>query len=364
MKRFFPSCWPKTPPIYDCSLSYEENFSQGPFCNIKPPARLPIKKELWPTIFDLPIASRIGVPAGPLLNSKWVKFASDFGFDILTYRPIYKKSNLADPLPNIYYIDPASSLEKIAAISSMEEIRRSSSSINDLTIAHAFGSPCKDKEFLLKDLQKAKSYLHEGQVLVASVEGEGNTEKELIEDFSYTSSIAYEGGADIIELNFAHPALITSKIWNKVLVKRVLLHIHKKFQKIPLIVKLPYCPNPFELKEIIMTIASFKVRGICGINTLTKKVKSKTISSSQNINFLKMPISGSLLRKDALAFVRVAAYTIFKEKLDIMLFAAGGAVEAHHFNEFLISGADIALSGTGMIWDPLLAARFHSKKVV
>jgi hypothetical protein len=34
------------------------------------------------------VASRLGVPAGPLLDSRWTTFAARMGFDILTYKTI------------------------------------------------------------------------------------------------------------------------------------------------------------------------------------------------------------------------------------------------------------------------------------
>lgn len=34
------------------------------------------------------VASRLGVPAGPLLDSRWTTFARQMGFDILTYKTI------------------------------------------------------------------------------------------------------------------------------------------------------------------------------------------------------------------------------------------------------------------------------------
>jgi hypothetical protein len=39
----------------------------------------------------------------------------------------------------------------------------------------------------------------------------------------------------------------------------------------------------------------------------------------------------------------------------------GGITIPEHFNQFLNSGADIALSATGMMWNPYLAAQFHQQ---
>ena len=48
------------------------------------------------------------------------------------------------------------------------------------------------------------------------------------------------------------------------------------------------------------------------------------------------------------------------EKLDLALIACGGITLPEHFDQFLRTGADVATSATGMMWDPYLAAKYHS----
>ena len=49
----------------------------------------------------------------------------------------------------------------------------------------------------------------------------------------------------------------------------------------------------------------------------------------------------------------------FEENINLTLLATGGVTRAEQFQELLDDGADIAMSGTGMMWDPYLASEYH-----
>ena len=66
---------------YDITRSYEDNYDRGPLINFEIPKPIhlaPIK--LW----GYEINSPIGVPAGPLLNSKYIELYAKLGFDLVT----------------------------------------------------------------------------------------------------------------------------------------------------------------------------------------------------------------------------------------------------------------------------------------
>jgi hypothetical protein len=42
--------------------------------------------------------------------------------------------------------------------------------------------------------------------------------------------------------------------------------------------------------------------------------------------------------------------------------STGGVVLPEHFDAFLNAGADVAMCASGMIWDPFIAMRYHSKE--
>ena len=53
-------------------------------------------------------------------------------------------------------------------------------------------------------------------------------------------------------------------------------------------------------------------------------------------------------------------YRVIKEeRLDLALVGCGGIMLPSQFDEFLSAGAQVAMSATGMMWDPFLALRYH-----
>ena len=88
-------------PIYDPARSYEENFEHGPFGLFasgeifdqdEPPAE---------QFSGFPVHLPFGIPAGPLLNSKFVNAALDAGFDLPVYKTVRTRRYASHPWPNV-----------------------------------------------------------------------------------------------------------------------------------------------------------------------------------------------------------------------------------------------------------------------
>jgi hypothetical protein len=53
------------------------------------------------TFCGLPVASPLGMPAGPLLNSRWILHYAALGFDVLTYKPcdrVFARRTITEPI--------------------------------------------------------------------------------------------------------------------------------------------------------------------------------------------------------------------------------------------------------------------------
>jgi hypothetical protein len=50
------------------------------------------------------VASPLGVPAGPLLDSKWTTLAANLGYDIVTYKTIRTCASTGHAPPNVLYL--------------------------------------------------------------------------------------------------------------------------------------------------------------------------------------------------------------------------------------------------------------------
>ena len=80
-------CMPSE-PFYDPAKSYLDNFERGPFglfANTTPTSQITEPKHEF---LGHPVFAPFGIPAGPLINGKFVKAALDMGFDIPVYKTV------------------------------------------------------------------------------------------------------------------------------------------------------------------------------------------------------------------------------------------------------------------------------------
>ena len=91
------------PALYDIHKSWAANLTDGPGACPVPSAQI-IPEEQWIEVLGYRVKSRLGVPAGPLLNSQWTTLAARLGFDIVTYKTIRSQLYLGHPLPNVIFV--------------------------------------------------------------------------------------------------------------------------------------------------------------------------------------------------------------------------------------------------------------------
>jgi len=346
--------------VYDVEKTYLENLQSGPFFSGYVPARDCPKQSEWKEFLGHPIISPIGIPAGPLLNAKWIAFAAKLGFDVLTYKTIRSYSHPSHPLPNVVFVETDGELTSERKGKAVKKRNAPPSAFSDLAITNSFGNPSRSPAYLQEDIEQAREVLNEGQVLIVSVFGTGSGEKPLIDDFVRTALLAKEGGAQIIEANFSCPNLGTDKnLFEQAdLSEKIASAIAKAISPTPLIIKIGIPKNPEELPTIVQGLAKAGVHAIAGINTIPMKVVDEKGNPALGKERVTSGICGSPIRSAALGFVQSVRAIIQKEKLDLQLLGCGGITEAEHFNQFL-NDADIAMSATGMMWDPYLAMRWH-----
>jgi hypothetical protein len=92
------------PCVYDIHASWQDNLSRGPVassCSGATLERMLPPRDQWVDFLGHQVASRIGVPAGPLLDSKWVAFAGGLGYDVVTYKTIRTQPSAGHAPPNV-----------------------------------------------------------------------------------------------------------------------------------------------------------------------------------------------------------------------------------------------------------------------
>ncbi len=337
-------------PLYDPHKSYLENMRDGPCFSgeIFPRApREPID------FLGFPLLSPIGVPAGPLLNSAWVALAGKLGFDVLTYKTIRSREHPSHPLPNIVFVERN---EKGALASKPPFLSK------DISITNSFGMPSMSPEFLMEDISRANASLGAGQVMIVSVVGTQRPGENFLKDFVAAAQLAKSAGAKIIEANFSCPnvAKETGSLYSCAEdVYTFTKAIAQSIRPIPLLAKVGLCENEEHLRSILRALAMAGAAGVCGLNSVSMSVIDEQGFPVLGSERRTSGVCGSAIRNEALHFMRAAARINREEKLDLALLGCGGLMTAEHLRQMLEEGACLALSATGMMWDPYLAFKFQ-----
>ncbi|MBI2742725.1 MAG: tRNA-dihydrouridine synthase [Chlamydiales bacterium] len=361
-----PNWYPENPPIYDIHKTYLDNALHGPFFKGEPPARIFPPKSEWIDFLDVKIASRLGVPAGPLLTANWIKLAANLGFDVVTYKTIRSRQHPAHPLPNMIYVDTHGSTN----VEGEEEKRAAQtallpSDIEQLAVTNSFGMPSMAPDFLMQDIARANSYLKAGQVMIVSVVGTPRPNEDFRDDFVQAARFAKEAGAKIIEANFSCPNVEKSEgclYMSPQTVLDIASALVKAIHPTPLILKMGVFSNEKQMRDVLIASAKAGVRAVEGINSVSMRVVNEKKEPALGQSRLTSGICGGPIRQAALHFIRQAAQINKKEKLGLTLIGCGGITAPAHFDHFLEAGAEVAMSATGMMWDPYLALKYHQSR--
>jgi len=315
-------------------------------------------KEDWCNFLGYKIASPVGISACAVTTSKGICLAARLGCDVLTYKTIRCYAWPPHPQPNIAYVDQSLPLthddigKSIMAHSSLGEVG------SNIAIANSFGNQSMDADWTKKDIQKAKQSLLEGQVLIVSIFG------DTLDEWIKTAHLAVDGGADIIEANFSCPNLKSN---NEPIYTRpadIFSIVHALVQslptQIPFILKFGFFIDHELMKQSLIAAAQAGARGVCGINSVPMKVINTDGTTTFGTRTIA-GVSGGPIQELALDFIKTASIIIQKENLNLVLIGVGGITMASHFSNFLKSGATVALSATGMMWNPCLVAQYHEQ---
>jgi hypothetical protein len=151
-------------------------------------------------LFDRDIASRLGIAAGPLLNSKWIAAYARLGYDVLTYATVTSAFRPRTRCP----ISGTSKAESKPRWPCAARIRTGAG----VTLAVSLGMPSMEPDVWRKDVRRAKEALGKGQLLIVSVAGSlppGGDAEALIADYARCAGWAVEAGADAVEVHLAVP---------------------------------------------------------------------------------------------------------------------------------------------------------------
>jgi dihydroorotate dehydrogenase len=348
--------------FYDPTIDYDTNFDNGPVevYNDSKPYENNGKPKF--DVLGKKVYSPFGIPAGPLLNSNYIKYAFERGFDVLCYktqRSIVTKSN---QFPQVLYVDIDGDLTLEKAAEPLVGLTETTKSPTDLSITNSFGNPSRGPEFWVEDLKKAKSYQGDGQLLIMSVVGsiqEGFSEEDYWDDFAATAKLAADTGVEAIELNLSCPNVATEGVlcYTHDAVVEICKRVKEKVGNTPVVAKFGYfSAKQQELLEKIATDASPFLSAISAINTISAPVVDEAGEQAlPGPNRLKSGVCGASIKWAGLEMV--ARLKALREKLNLEfeIFGVGGVMTPQDFKAYRKAGADCVQSATGAMWNPHLA---------
>lgn len=351
--------------LYNIHKTYEENFKLGPI-GVKKLNKPKFKKIRQKYKFlGFPINFPFGIPAGPLLNSKFIKGAFDFGFPVPVYKTVRADIFPCHPYPNILLVNAPKELHPQET--PRLETASSVPSASSLSITNSFGVPSKTPNIWQKDVKKAKTYEKKGQLLILSFMGtvkKNQTQEEFIEDFAKTAKLAKQTGVKVLEVNLSCPNIGNEGLvcYNLEATEKVCKEIRKIIGKTPLILKVGYYKNSKDIEKIA-EITNKYADAIASINTLAVEVVDKKGKQAlPGPNRLKSGVCGASIKWAGLEMVKKLNKIKRINKYKFEIVGVGGVMTPKDYLEYRKAGADLVMSATGAMWNPLLAHEIYQKE--
>ncbi len=347
------------PQAYDIHRSYEDNYRDGPFIQAASPPRGVRKPQ---TFLGFSVNSRVGIPAGPLLNSRWIEAYARMGFDLLVYKTVRTRAAPSHPHPNCVVLDIDRQIEEADFGKPLKAAVQLPRDATQISITNSFGMPSRDPFVWQADIQRAKTTLQVGQLLIVSVVGTPSIERPgedgLAEDYARAASLATDAGAPVIEINLSCPNVVTgegSVYADPTLSAHISRTVKRAIGAVPLIIKIGYIADAVRLSRMVAANAPY-VQAISGVNTLPFDVMGQDGAPALP-GRLRAGVCGSAIRKCAMSQAARLVDLIRREKYDFSVIGVGGVMTPTHIQDYLNLGVDAVMSATGAMWDPLLAHR-------
>src|ERR1051326_6939100 len=147
-------------PFYDPLKTYEENFKQGPFGALADGSVFENKGEPEFEYLGRKIYFPFGIPAGPIINSRFMQAALEKGFDVGVYKTVRTRAKKTNEWPNILPVNIEGDL-------TMEKAKKGLVVKKDFTqplaITNSFGNPSYAVEFWQEDVAKAAAWANKGK---------------------------------------------------------------------------------------------------------------------------------------------------------------------------------------------------------
>ena len=356
-------------PFYDPNKSYEENYEQGPFGVFADGEIFKDEGEPKFMVFGRKVYSPFGIPAGPLVNGKFIQAAFEKGFDICVYKTVRTHVKKSNEWPNVLPVNIEGDL-------TMEKARQGLVAKKEFTeplaITNSFGNPSYDPTVWQADILRLMKWTneHKGKIACGMIEGtrwEDNfTEEDFLNDWVLAARLMNETKIHVIEANFSCPnegdkvkRLLCFDVPQSL---RIAEAIKKEIGNTPLVIKIPYFESETELREMVEKLGSI-VDGFSSINTIPSAIYDE--KGNQALPGgpwrLKSGVCGAPIKWAGLDMVKKLKKLREELGYSYTIIGVGGVMTADDFFEYRDAGADVVMSATGAMWNPYLAKEIKEK---
>ena len=335
---------------YDITRTYDWNYDHAPE---RPAADVPECPGSW-DFCGIPVNSPLGIPAGPLLNSRWVLYYAALGFDVLTYKTVRSRYRACYDLPNLLPIEAPQLDDATECVQSAEG--------GSPSWAISFGMPSKDPPEWQEDVGRARRSMRNGQVLVVSVVASpqaGWTLDDTARDYVALARMARDAGAQAIEANISCPNVCTAE--GEVFLlgeasRAVAAEMRAAVPELPLILKIGKFPTREHAHALIEAVDGY-ADALSTVNSLTARVRGP--NGEWLFDGLKRGIGGECVRRRANAEAALLRQIIGHTGARLKLIGVGGVFTAADARERLAAGAHHVQLATAAMLDPQAAIRIR-----
>ena len=337
---------PQDLPRYDTSRTYAWNYQHAP----EPiHTRIPALPGRW-TFCGIPVDSPLGIPAGPLLNGKWVIYYAHLGFDVLTYKTVRSVARDCYRLPNLQPVECGQLMGDETELPSSDRMTGS--------WAVSFGMPSKAPADWREDVAATRKTLPSNKLLSVSVVGsvqEGWSIEQLADDYARCARWAVENGADTIETNFSCPNVSTcdGQLYQQpVEAEVVAATVRGQIGDAPYIIKIGHVLEEERAVDLIESVGSY-----IDAFAMTNSVAATVRNHHDQLLFdgARRGICGDATRAASIQQTRMFGRLIRDRGLNIRLIGVGGVSSAQHVREYLDAGAEATHIATAAMVDPRVA---------
>jgi dihydroorotate dehydrogenase (NAD+) catalytic subunit len=336
-------------PRYDPAESYRWNYDHAPE---------PVSLEVPPidgdwTFCGLKVASPLGMPAGPLLNGKWILYYASLGFDVLTYKTVRSGFRECYELPNLVPVETG-------PLGGSEQQLPQSPSMNG-SWAVSFGMPSMLPDEWRRDVEWTRENLPDEKLLSVSVVGTvqpGWSIADLAEDYAQCVRWAVDSGADAVEMNFSCPNVATcdGQLFQQPDdASTVARAVREAAGSKPVIVKIGHVRERESATALLDALA-----GSIDALAMTNSVAA-TVESSGQLLFdgQKRGICGAATRDASTAQTKLFAELIRERGETTRLIGVGGAATDDDVRAYLEAGAECVHIATAAMVEPLTGLRIR-----